>query len=400
MKGCRAMHARLRPVSFVLEAKCFPYGIAIQAKLWYTVIGNNVNCCPATIFLCPTGKGGSIMKRICFLTLLLAVLIICTCALADTYYVFTPNGKTLNLRSPANNAVIGNIPYGTKLETDSNLSTETAAYVTWGGKSGYVKWQFLVKDPPPSKSGSTVKASPAKTTVKTVPGAMLPTDGDGDITIQAYGAYIEYTSKKNSGQYSAVSFDSPVKVKVTASLPKGKTIDYWVIDGVRYDFNRVPTYFTLDNVTDSIIVEAVAKGQSSQTLLSAEAIQSIRTGEILIVQTIHAKLCHVRKDLKGAGGWIKMFDFTDNYVNRATNRTEIGGQVTIRVKAIIPSGKKISYWKFDDMKIDFNKNVTEMLIHTLNVSKTYQPVFTKTTTTTQTRTPAEPPTLLAPGVSR
>ena len=328
------------------------------------------------------------MKPNRLIPLLLALMLIVLSAQAETYYVYTANGKSLNMRSAENNAVIGNIPNGTMLETDDLRSNETAAYVTWGGKSGFVKWQFLRKEPPASK-GSVQTASPAVQKPETVRmDNMLPTNGEGDVTIQAYGAYIEYTSK-NSGKYSAVSFDKPVKVKVTADLPKGKTIDYWVIDGVRYDFkSKIPNSFTLDNVTDSMIVEAVAKGQSSQTILSASTIQEIRTGETLIVNTIHAKLCHVRDDLKGAGGWITSFDFTNDYSNRATKQWEDGGQVTVRVKATIPKGKKISYWKFNDVKIDFDKNVTEMIVHTLNVSKTYEPVFGKTTTKKQ----GDPPT--------
>ncbi len=341
------------------------------------------------------------LKRL--LTLLAALLLIAVSAQADTWYVYTPNGKTLNLRSPETNAVIGNIPYGTKLETDNMRSTETAAYVTWGGQSGYVKWSFLVPNPPPARGGSKPTPAPAsKQAQKPMRSIiqLLPADGEGDITVQTFGAYVEY-NKNSTGKYSAISFDVPVKVKITADPPKGKSIDYWVIDGMRYDFKpRVPTVITLDNVTDSVIVEAVPKGQISYTLLTDAAIQSMRTGETLIVDTIHAKFCHIRADDKGAGGWIKEFDFTENFTNRATKRMETGGRVTVRVKAIIPSGKKISYWKFNDMKVKFNKNITEFIVRNLNVSKTYQPVFeTVKTTTRPPRNPYQPPTLLAPGIN-
>ena len=324
------------------------------------------------------------------LPLLTVLLLFAVSAQAEIWYVKTPNGKSLNLRSEYNNAVIGNIPNGTLLESDDSRSNSTAVYVTWGGKSGFVKRDFLSKEPPAGMWTATPAAAPLITSPLPL---MRATDGDGEITVQAIGAYIEYTGKKG-GPYSAVSFDKPVKVKVTADIPKGKTIDYWVIDGVRYDFkSRVPNSFTLDNVTDSMIVEAVAKGQKSETLVTAEAIQQIRTGAPLVVTAVHARLCHVRKDLKGAGGWIKQFDFTADYVNRATKAKETGGQVTVRVKATIPSGKKISYWKFDDVKIDFDKNVTEMVVHTLFTSKTYEPVFTKVKTTTPPRqTPYSPVT--------
>ena len=324
------------------------------------------------------------LKRL--LALLTVFVLLAAIAEAGTWYVYTPNGKTLNLRSPVNNAVIGNIPYGTLLETDDQLSTETAAFVTWGGKSGFVKWQFLVKDPPAPKNGQKTAAQPRPVTTP-APQALLPVDGEGAVTIQALGAYLEYYgSKTKAGQYSAIAYDTPVKLKVTADVGKNQKIDYWVIDGVRYDFkSHVPTSFTLDKAADNMIIEAVVKGAVSQTLISPEAIQQIRTGEQLLVKTIHAKLCHVRADLKGAGGWIKSFDFTNDYINRATKKAELGGQVTVDVKAVIPKGKKIAYWKFDDTRLDFDKNVTEMLVHTLNGSKTYEPVFGTTATNPPTR---------------
>ena len=331
------------------------------------------------------------MKLTRLLALLVLLMLLTASAQAETWYVYTPNGKTLNLRSPINNAVIGNIPFGTRLETDDLMSTQTAAYVTWGGQSGFVKWSFLVKDPP---YGTKTTAQP-QVTPTPKPEYMLPTDGDGLVTIQAYGAYLEYNSNKNKGQFSAISYDTPVKLKVTADVPKGKSIDYWVIDGVRYDFkSRVPTSFTIDNATDNMIVEAVLKNSASLTELSEAVIQQIRTGETLLVNTIHAKLAHVRDDLKGAGGWMTSFNFTDDYMNKATKRLETGGQVTVRVKASIPKGKKISYWKFDDVKIDFDKNVTEMIVYNLNVSKTYEPIFIKTKTST-----TRPPLQLVPGFS-
>ena len=303
-----------------------------------------------------------LLKRLMPLLLALSLILIFAPASAGTYYVYTANGKTLNLRSPADNSVIGHIPYGTKLETDDNLSTETAAYVTYKGVSGYVKWEFLVKDPPkPRNSGASQTAS------QPVPPAQT---GEGAITVQVIGGTVGYAS--GGGSYSEISYDIPQKLTVTAS----KKPAYWVINGVRYDFEpHIPSSFTLDNCWESMTIEAVMKKQASATLLSPQDIQNARTGDRLIVQTIHAKLCHLNAKDYGAGGWITDFDFTDDYMNRATKKQELGGQVTIRVKATIPNGKKISYWLFDEAKIDFNTNVTQFIVRTLNTSKTYEPVF-------------------------
>ena len=90
------------------------------------------------------------MKRL-LLRLVCAVLALCllaVSALGDTWYVYTKNGKTLNLRSEYDNSVIGYIPFGTALVPDEEKSTETSAYVTYGGQSGYVRWNYLVRTRP------------------------------------------------------------------------------------------------------------------------------------------------------------------------------------------------------------------------------------------------------------
>ena len=87
-------------------------------------------------------------KTLRAIVLLALVLTLSASCLAETYYVYTANGKTLNLRSEVDNKVIANIPYGTALEPDEEKSTERAAYVTYKDKSGFVKWAYLVKDRP------------------------------------------------------------------------------------------------------------------------------------------------------------------------------------------------------------------------------------------------------------
>ena len=309
------------------------------------------------------------MKRIACILAALMLLAVFP-AQADTWYVYTANGKTLNLRSPKDNSVIGNIPYGTRLETDDDLSTETAAYVTYGGKSGYVKWEFLVKDPPPARnSGSSVPSASGA-----APTNLRPADGAGAITIQAFGAYIEYAAGA-TGKYSAVSYDTPREIKITADL-NGKRPAYWVIDGVRYDFEpTVPKTLTIDNAWDNMIVEAVTASSGSYTLLSPADIQAMRTGETLVARTINAKLCHLTAKDNGKGGWMDAFDFTYDYLNLATNKWEAGGQLTTRVRATVPKNKKIVYWKFDETHMKFSTDVTQFIVRTLNVSKTYEPIF-------------------------
>ncbi|MBR5382237.1 MAG: hypothetical protein IK133_00300 [Clostridia bacterium] len=287
--------------------------------------------------------------------LLVVIMLLCIGAAAETYRVETPNKGTLNLRSVKDNSVIGRIPNGTLLEPDPEKSTETAAYVTYNGKSGYAKWEFLKR-------------------VETNDVSELPTGGDGDWFVGAIGAYIQPGLEGDAygEQFGSYSCDSDQRLMITAD----KKPAYWVINGVRYDFEfDIPRSFIISGVEEDMTIEAVPKGTLPLTLLSAEDIQEHLTGDTLIAEAIHAKLCYINDKDYGAGGWYDTIDFTKEHKNLSSNKKEPGGQLTARVRATIPKNKTISYWKFDGMMIDFDTNVTQFIVRGLNVSKTYEPVF-------------------------
>ncbi len=111
-------------------------------------------------------------KSILFL-LTFAFLFVFATASADTWYVYTQNGKTLNLRSEYTNEVIGHIPYGTALEPDMSRSTASQAYVTYKNISGYVKWSFLQRNQPVSRK--QLAANQASTNMATAIPVVQPT---------------------------------------------------------------------------------------------------------------------------------------------------------------------------------------------------------------------------------
>ena len=55
-------------------------------------------------------------------------------------YVHTANKGPLNLRSTPKGTIIGQIPHGTKLDAESEGEWSKVSY---GGKTGYVKNEFL-----------------------------------------------------------------------------------------------------------------------------------------------------------------------------------------------------------------------------------------------------------------
>ena len=91
------------------------------------------------------------LSLILMLTILASVSVIIPAACADgqRYYVYTSNGKPLNLRvEPNKNArVILKIPYGDEFWVFETLGSGWA-YGHWGGQFGYVMTRFLTKSKP------------------------------------------------------------------------------------------------------------------------------------------------------------------------------------------------------------------------------------------------------------
>ena len=162
------------------------------------------------------------------MVIMVLLLCLCTTALAETWYVKTPNGKAVNMRDEATNRIAGRIPYGTALEPDDGKSTEKAAYVTYNNATGFVSWKFLVKEKP----GEAEKATGSAKNATEAPGSY----GEGQHAISVTGGVIQFPNKrgKASGtKYSEVRFNEPTEVIVTATVPRRRKVDYWLINGVK-----------------------------------------------------------------------------------------------------------------------------------------------------------------------
>lgn len=347
------------------------------------------------------------MKRLFALLLIAALLIPVLPVQADTWYVYTQNGKTLNLRDENTGKVIGHIPYGTALEPDSGKSTEISAYVTYNGVSGYVKWSFLQREKPKGKPASQSKAEP--TPAPNVSGTPYGDTGnkpyrDEEETegfeISAVNAYIQYANSNNKGagsKWETLRVSPRDNIVITADVPRGKKIDYWVINGVRYDFGKQVKTIRLTNADADFQFEVVFKNSSAETLISPAAIQSARTDAELLLKTKHAQFCHINAKGKGAGGWMTEFDFTDDYTNRATSMREDGGQVTAKVKALVQKGQKIRGWKFNETELYPNGIFSNFIVRTLNTGMVYEPILQKVkASTTKTPKDPDPPTTKPP----
>ena len=303
----------------------------------------------------------------CILSLMLCLCLCIGTALADTFYVKSDIESPLNLRDENTNEVLITIPADTALEPDGFRSTDLCAYVSYGGYSGLVLWNYLTRVEPGDASEDAQAAA-----------AQTPALPAGSYTLRTIGAVIQEAETNNKGKgpkLTEMTVTAEDNVIITAQVPKGKKLVYWVINGVRYDFLRTVKWMRMTAFDRSWTVEAVYKNIKSETLRPLEEILASRTGETCDVKVINGELCHLKSDTKGGGGWIPSFDFTSDYSNRATGAKEQGGQLSAKIRAKIPGGKRVAGWKFFETKIYPVAEVNDFIVRTLDTSMIYEPIF-------------------------
>ena len=308
------------------------------------------------------------------MTALLLILVMCTgTALSDTLYVKTEIESPLSLRDENTNEVLCTIPAGTALEPNGSKSTDLFAYVTYGGYSGYVLWSYLTRNAP----GSILQTSLSSRTADNT-GTEAPEPESGPYLLKTVGAVIQQAEGNNrtkGSEMTEMTVTAEDNVIVTAKIPKGSKLDYWVINGVRYDFLRTIKWMRITAFDRAWTIEVVCKKANAETLRSPEEIQAARTGLPLIAKVNKGEMCHIKDGTKGGGGWITSFDFTADYDNRATGAREKGGQLTAKIRASIPKGRRITGWKLDETKFYQPAEVNDFLVRTLDTSMTYEPIF-------------------------
>ena len=212
-----------------------------------------------------------------------------------------------------------------------------------------------------------------------------------EVKVKAIGATIQYLNASGIGSgstYTSVDFTDDWKnpvtgrteaggvgaCKITADNPHSSSIDYWVIDGVRYYFSNTVKSLNITNLTQSMTIECVYKGKRSTTLGVSSYMKKPAAGERLIVQCGNAKMRHVKNTSTNDATIFTEFDFTDTYVNEASGAKVKGGTIDLKVTANIAdakAGTKVKSWEIDGAKIIFSTDITYMVVQGLNTSKTY-----------------------------
>lgn len=104
------------------------------------------------------------LSLVCALVLAASLLLpLVASAMTWTAYVYTANGKSLNMRKApvthADNKIAG-IPYGASVTILDYVNNRTWAYVNYNGKDGYVMSRYLTFDKPGPRPNPNPKPNP------------------------------------------------------------------------------------------------------------------------------------------------------------------------------------------------------------------------------------------------
>lgn len=190
------------------------------------------------------------------------------------------------------------------------------------------------------------------------------TDNNGKVTVKAVGATLEKLCDAE-GTSTELTFNGAAEFKATADNPHSSSIDYWVINGVKYEFPATVKYITVTELTWDMTIECVYKKASSSTLSGAAG-----TGDDLIVSCESAKLSHIKGTSSAGGAAFTEFDFSKDYTNKATGKTEKAGKVTVKVSA---NFNNVDYWEFNEAHLKFSSNINHFFVRDLNAKMHYVP---------------------------
>ena len=187
---------------------------------------------------------------------------------------------------------------------------------------------------------------------------------DRIVTVKTVGATLEKLSDAE-GSSTELRFNGKAKFKVTADNPHSSNIAYWVINGVRYDFPVAVKAITVSELAGDMTIECVYRKSTSTTLSG-----TVGRGDNLIVSCENAKMRHIKGTASAKGDSFTEFDFSKDYINKATGAAEKAGKVTVRVSA---NFDRVDYWEFNEAHLTFSTNINSFFVRDLNAKMHYVP---------------------------
>ncbi len=171
-----------------------------------------------------------------------------------------------------------------------------------------------------------------------------PSAPDTSVAVVALNATI-------GGKTAAVS-DGKTALTADAVLAEGQSVDHWELNGVAQE-NSAAAAFTF-TATETTVVKAVLAQEKKLT-------------------TVNCSIRFLDAKGKAAGDALTEFVFDKPYKNPVTQADVTDGTVSFQVKASVPSGMLIDYWKING--VEYHITNSSFIVEGLDESTEYEVVL-------------------------
>ena len=210
-------------------------------------------------------------------------------------------------------------------------------------------------------------------------------------TVNCYFQLLTKNNNASGAKYTEFDFEdaykSPVtntycpagtlSCYVTAVIPKKAQVDYWLINGVKYEFTEsTVNKFRILDLNEATTIEVVFKGTSPTNQSARPA-----AAEELVYQAPHVMRCincwgqFMNAYNNPMGKEYKELDFDKAYTNPVTKKKLAGGHLDIFISTKLPKNCRVESWIINDVKYQFPVTVLKFRVTGLDEATTYEVRF-------------------------
>lgn len=213
--------------------------------------------------------------------------------------------------------------------------------------------------------------------------------------LQTVNCYLQLLTKKDNAsgtKYTIFDFEDAyynsvtktycpggtLSCYVTAVIPKKSEIDYWLINGVKYQFpeDKV-TKFRLLDLNEATTIEPVFKGKKPSTT-NARPAAAAELEDKITPRMMHCINCWGRfmgLNLAPMGEQYEEFNFENTYTNPVTRKKLAGGKLDIYLSTKPPKGCTVDTWFINNVGYQFPQDVNNIRVMELNEDTIYEVRF-------------------------
>lgn len=158
--------------------------------------------------------------------------------------------------------------------------------------------------------------------------------------------------------------------RIIADESRKDDIDYWMIDGVPFYFSSKVWFITVEGLDQGMTFEVVYKGEEPTTTKASGTV-----AEALVLSGYNARVQFVNEKREPDGKRFKSIDFTGEYTNLATKETLPGGEISARIDALLPDGKRVVAWEINGVTFRFNIGPRYITVMGLDKAMHFEPKF-------------------------